>query len=82
MRRRYVYYRVPQDAVADVVAALRSELAGGGFELLRRPETADGLATLMEVYAPGAEAAEPRIAALVAPWLRGERHVEVFETLG
>lgn len=82
MRRHYVYYRVPHDAVADVVAALHGELAGGVLELLRRPESDNGLTTLMEVYAAGADAAEARVAALVAPWLRGERHLEIFEPLG
>jgi hypothetical protein len=83
-RRRYVYYRVPQAQVADVVAALQALQAQAttGFEVLRRPEASDGLATLMEVYSEAApDGIEARAAAAVAPWLQGERHFEVFERL-
>ncbi|MFY9512684.1 MAG: DUF4936 family protein [Rubrivivax sp.] len=79
--RRYVYYRVRPDAVAQVAAALHEDIAAGRLQLLRRPELRDGLATLMEVHAGDDPAIEARLAALVQPWLQGERHVERFETL-
>ncbi len=92
-RRHYVYYRVGvadgAAAVAGVLAeqaALRAAHPGLATECLRRPDAADGLVTLMEVYAFAAgqdpAAIEQRAAAASARWCRGARHVEVFETLG
>lgn len=82
MPQRFVYYRVPAGAVAAVQAALQPHVAAGRLQLLRRPEVHDGLVTLMEVQAPDLDAgAEATIAACVAPWLQGQRHVEVFEPL-
>ena len=91
--RRYVYYRVAEDAVAEVAAfvapcfeALRQTYPGARFELLRRPQTKDGLATLMEVHAgladePTADRVERALAAALAHWLVGPRHVERFVAL-
>lgn len=82
MPQRYVYYRVHADAVAAVQAALQPHLAAGRLQLLRRPELRDGLVTLMEVQAPGLDdSTEATIAACVAPWVQGQRHVELFEPL-
>ncbi|WP_346728241.1 DUF4936 family protein [Rubrivivax gelatinosus] len=92
--RRYVYYRVAEDQVGGCSAAvlalfrqLRTEYAGASFELLRRPEARDGLATLMEVHAgladeAAADAVEARLAAALQPWIAGPRHVERFLPLG
>jgi hypothetical protein len=66
--RLYVYYKVPEAALAATVAAaqrvqavLQSAHPGLQAELLRRPELRDGQVTLMEAYAgtltPAVEAA-------------------------
>ena len=91
-RRLYVYFRVArehEEAAAAAVRAMQAHWRGLlGCELLRRAgeADADALVTLMEVYCqPGgvtmdAQARIEREAALrLAPWLVGERHVEVFE---
>ncbi|MGC4080085.1 MAG: DUF4936 family protein [Rubrivivax sp.] len=85
--RRYVYYRVAERDVEACAAAARPVVAALPFavELLRRPEIRDGLATLMEVHAAAderaADAAEARLAAALAPWIVGGRHVERFVLL-
>ncbi|MBG6082478.1 DUF4936 family protein [Rubrivivax gelatinosus] len=85
--RRYVYYRVAEGEVGACAEAARAVIASLPFavELLRRPEIRDGLATLMEVHqAPDEHAAadaEARLAAALAPWIVGERHVERFVPL-
>lgn len=83
-RDLYVYYQVA-DAHAAVLAervhAMQQQLGGG--RLKRRPGSADGRITMMEVYAgvgPGfaamleAAVATARLAELIA----GTRHIEVF----
>lgn len=84
MRRFYVYYRVPAQQLAEAVAAVRALHAGlrCPVELLRRPELSKGCVTLMDVYQLDDAAAhdfEARAAGVLAPWLDGPRHVEVFE---
>ncbi len=86
--RYYVYYRVPEHALAAVAQAVRGLHAGHGgqpFELLRRPGSDAGLATVMEVYGPldaaRAAALEAEAAVALAGWLHGSRHVETFEPL-
>lgn len=85
--RRYVYYRVAEGEVGACAEAARAVIASLPFavELLRRPEIRDGLATLMEVHLAEDEAAaddaEERLAAALAPWIVGERHVERFVPL-
>jgi hypothetical protein len=83
MRRHFVYYRVPEARLGEAGAALRA--VHGGVELLRRPGSRDGLVTLMEIYAADdlaqATAIEAAARAALAPWIVGERHVEVFEPL-
>lgn len=89
----FVYYRVRREHVPAAVAALRALHMGWrrdaptlGCELMQRIDD-DGhvSVTLMEVYrqADGvARAWQQRIErearAALAPWLVGERHVEVF----
>ncbi len=95
-RRHYVYYRVDEQ---DLAAALDGARAGidvlcAGWpalhaELLRRPGSAAGQVTLMEVFdagpagidAAGAARIEATMTRHVAPWIRGARHVEVFDLL-
>lgn len=85
--RRYVYYRVAERDVAACAEAARAVFVSLPFavELLRRPEIRDGLATLMEVHAAAdeqmADDAEARLAAALAPWIVGQRHVERFVPL-
>lgn len=81
-RRVYVYYRIrPEDekAVAAIVRALQSRRAEAS--IWRRETLHDGTLTLMEIYdADAAQQAEIEAEARVrlAPWIVGERHVEVF----
>ena len=86
MPRHFVYYRVPQAALHDAVAALRPLHAAlpDAIELLRRPEMKQGLVTVMEIYtldAAAAAAYETAATAALARWLDGQRHVEIFESL-
>jgi hypothetical protein len=52
----YVYYKLPADALPDVLPALRSlvqqiaRAAGGPGRLQARIDVKEGLATVMEVY--------------------------------
>lgn len=85
--RRYVYYRVAERDVGACAQAAHAVFAAlpFGVELLRRPEVRDGLATLMEVHGAAdekaADDAEARLAAALAPWIVGGRHVERFVPL-
>lgn len=87
--RLYVYYRVPEERLAAVLAqaramqaALASAHPGLRAELLRRPELRDGEVTLMETYAGAVD--EAFIAALdaTATTLPQPRHIERFLPLG
>ena len=88
MQRLYVYYRVPETALTEVVAAVRQVQAalvqqhpGLHADLLRRPELREGEVTLMETYAGGLTA---DVCAAIDTATRGlpqPRHTEVFEPL-
>ena len=92
-RRLYVYYRVPEPALAAPVAAVRALQAalteappGLWAELLRRPELRDGEVTLMETYATTATTAgiSPALQAAItqaATNLPQPRHHESFDPL-
>lgn len=87
MLRHFVYYRVPQAALDDAAAAVRRLHAAlpTSVELLRRPDVKQGLVTVMEIYtlnAAAAQAYEAAATTALAPWLDGQRHVEVFDALG
>lgn len=85
----YIYYKVRDaDAAAlhSAVAAMQAQLAAQfavTSELKRRPESAEGVQTWMEIYraAPG-DFAVPLAAAVdgagLARWIVGARHVETF----
>ena len=87
-RRLYVYYRVPEPALAATVAAVRTMQAdltadhpGLNAELLRRPELRDGEVTLMETYA-GVAGLSPALEAAIAQAasaLPQPRHTERFD---
>jgi len=84
----YVYYKVPEAQAAQLeplVRAMQAGLAQDGIagQLLRRPESKNGLQTWMEVYPQ----ADERLAALVeeraaasgmAALIDGPRRAEVF----
>ena len=89
-RRLYVYYRVPQQALATTLEAVRTMHAmliaahpGLQAELLRRPELRDGEVTLMETYAAAA-GISPAMQARIehaAHALPQPRHTESFDLL-
>ncbi len=94
MRRLYVYYRVDAAETLHAVTAasrwqddLRSRHVGLRAELLRRPGESEGFVTLMETYAFDHAPVEPALQSIIeneaaeqlGAWLRGPRHVEVFE---
>ncbi len=93
VRRLYVYYQVAEPDLAaaqTALASMQAELVqahpGLSAERLRRPEPGDGRITLMEVYgqrdgAPPQQAIEAAAQRLLARWIVGARHVEVFDTL-
>lgn len=89
----YVYYRVAEvneAALRAAVLRLQADLCashpGLHTRLLRRPELLQGEITFMETYlatAPGGvdarlQAAIAAAAHVLAPWLKGARHTEVF----
>ena len=61
MERWFIYYKLPADQAAGVLAAVRqlqSRLAadeGIAGRVLRRPQDDSGTATLMEIYEPVAD---------------------------
>lgn len=93
----YIYYKIDSAAAEAALAAARAMLiglmarhAGLSSRLLRRPEASEGDITLMEVHrytaaSGGIDAqllqAIERAGSAMAPWLRGQRHVEVFVPL-
>ncbi|KQZ28102.1 DUF4936 family protein [Duganella sp. Root1480D1] len=89
----YVYYKVQAAHAAGLqgaVIAMQSALSaahGVVAQLKRRPETAGGVQTWMEVYpALAGDAFVAELDAAVAQaglarWISGPRHVEVFEDL-
>lgn len=95
-RRLYVYYRLPEGRLPELLPALRQQqqvcrqaLPGLHAELLRRPEPRDGEVTLMETYHADAgvdTAMQQRIESAFKDLferlaLASPRHTEVFEPL-
>jgi hypothetical protein len=93
-RALYVYYRIDAASLAEAAstvqgfqAFLRHAHPQLQAALLRRPGEQEGQVTLMETYTmPGGidaalQAKIDSAATALAPWLRGERHTEVFEPL-
>ena len=79
-----------QAAVAVFQAGLLARYPWLRTRLLRRPNATDGQETWMETYAadpalnrtgitPDIAAQIELAAAVLAPWLRGARHTEVFQ---
>ena len=83
--RLYVYYKVPEaalaatiDAVHRVQAGLRAAHPGLQAELLRRPELQGGQVTLMETYAGALTPAVEAAIAEATSALPQPRHSERF----
>lgn len=82
-----------QAAVVAFQQQLRQDWPGLQARLLQRPTAHEGRLTLMEIYrfGPSARPSQPaniasrltpaieQAARGIAPWLQGERHVEVFQ---
>jgi hypothetical protein len=91
MRELFIYWRTPAATAAQAIEAasqwqarLRAQHPGLAATLFCRADDSGETATLMEVYgAPLDAALEKRIvdegSRALAPWLAGQRHVEVFE---
>ncbi len=78
----YVYYRIREADASGALAAFRAARGSTATpQLMRRPDAAQGLQTWMEVYDGTSTDAEPDIAAAMAPWISGERHLEHFVPL-
>ena len=77
----YVYYRVPRPTPLRRWPPPRRAGASDEPRLMRRPDSAQGLQTWMEGYDSAAGEAEARIAAAMAAWVSGERHLEHFVPL-
>ena len=85
-RRLYVYYRVPEAALADTLAtvrvmqhALRAAHPGLQTELMRRSDVRNAEVTLMETYAGAMTPALEAALADAARALPQPRHLERFE---
>lgn len=91
MRRLFIYYRIASaDAAAaqPVARAMQDALCarhpGLQAELWRRPQEKDGMQTWMEIYmhaegvGPVLEGEIASAAQVLAAWLQGPRHCEVF----
>lgn len=87
MSQLYIYYRVREDnaaRLAPIIKAMQAGLAQG--EVLRRPDSKDGMQTWMEVYPSADDAFSQRLASAVeahglAALIEGPRHVETFVEL-
>lgn len=78
----YVYYKLQPERATVARAAFEAARAEAPVRLLQRQDGDPGLLTWMEIYGPGladAAACERRIAAVMAPYVQGLRHCEVFD---
>lgn len=98
-RELYAYYRVAEDDWRDALAAvqdfqrgLRASHPELSARVMRQPDAANGLVTLMEVYSidalsnpDGIDGEWPaRIEAaaqVLRRWLRSERHIDCFDAI-
>jgi hypothetical protein len=91
MRELFIYYRIPTaaagtalDAALALQARLRQRHPALTARLLRRPDEANDLQTWMETYAlpagisPALEAEIADEARVLAAFIAGPRHTEVF----
>ena len=91
MRELFIYYRIPRamagaalDAALALQGRLRQRHPGLTARLLRRPDESNDQQTWMETYAlptgvtPALEAEIAREALVLAGFIAGVRHTEVF----
>ncbi len=77
---RFVYYRIHESDTAAALAAFQAAVPAGSVRLMRRLDAGAGaLQTWMEVHAAetGAQT-EPALAAALAAFVQGPRHLEQF----
>ena len=77
---RFVYYRVHESDAAAALQAFEQAVPAGSVRLMRRLDAGAGaLQTWMEIHAAetGAQT-EPALAAALAPFIQGPRHLEQF----
>ncbi|MET0518130.1 MAG: DUF4936 family protein [Burkholderiaceae bacterium] len=77
----YVYYRLKVEQATAARAAFERARGDAPVRLLQRQDGEPGLLTWMEVYEPGLDALELRIAAALAGFVQGLRHRECFVAL-
>lgn len=77
---RFVYYRIHEADTAAALSAFQAAVAPGSVRLMRRLDAGAGaLQTWMEVHAADTGAqTEPALAAALAPFIQGPRHLEQF----
>ncbi|HEY1090949.1 MAG TPA: DUF4936 family protein [Burkholderiaceae bacterium] len=77
----YVYYRIAPAAAEAARQAFEAARGVDEVRLLQRNDDTEGDLTWMEIYRSEALAAEPRIAAAMAPFALKGRHIERFHPL-
>lgn len=77
----FVYYRIRAVQAEAACQAFEAARAGRALRLLQRHDPDPSLLTWMEVYPAALAAAEPELAAAMAPFVQGLRHREAFEPL-
>lgn len=77
---RFVYYRVHESDAAGALQAFAQAVPAGSVRLMRRLDAGAGaLQTWMEIHAAATGAqTEPALAAALAPFIQGPRHLEQF----
>ena len=79
----YVYYKLRAEQAEAARAVFEAARGDAPARLLQRAdgEGADAMLTWMEIYPPGLEALEARVAEALYPILPGPRHREKFAPL-
>ncbi len=77
---RFVYYRIHEADAAAALQAFQAAVPAGSVRLMRRLDAGAGaLQTWMEIHAAETSAqTEPALAAALAPFIQGPRHLEQF----
>lgn len=74
----YVYYRLKVEQATAARAAFETARGDAPVRLLQRQDSEPGMLTWMEIYGPGLDALELRVAAALASFVQGIRHRESF----
>lgn len=80
MSELYVYYKVKAERAAAARAAFEAARGDASVRLLQRQDAGEML-TWMEIHAAKQTEPEARIAAAMAPFIEGDRHLERFVAL-